>query len=237
MASGGDGRFEAVPATAIAALQARSGPLYTAKSKTIGTAIQQCALQLDEHRTGRGALTDDLAQKMENSCQLSGNRQYYDLAAQILARRGHISTALDLFEASLKQDPNALNTRLNLAIAYHLAGRYEDEIPLLTWLMQHLPDNLQVLRLAIQAGVWGNSPQLADQALAKLKIINPQTAPGRRTLHKGTPATPETTQLARVSHRHTLVTKAAAAPVRTTCGGNHIKLTIRWQPNDPAILA
>lgn len=177
VASGGEGRFEAVPAAAIAALREWSGPDRIETSREIGTAVRVCALNLDRLRGPPKPLAAEEAKALETSCTRSGNRQFVDLAAQAFGARADFDRSIRLFETALEEDSHALNSRLGLVVTYHLAARYEEELPHLRFLLQHLPEDNQVLRLALQAGVWGGDRTLAEAALATLKRVNPQMVP------------------------------------------------------------
>lgn len=190
VASGGEGRLEAIPANVLDGLKQRSGPDYTDTSAEIGAAVRICTLKLDEARTTQGALDEQDAKAIGTSCKRTGNRQFFDLAAQAFGSRRMIDESLALFEASLDQDPNSLNGRLGLAITYHFAARYEEELPHLRFLRQHLPEDLQVLRLAIQAGIWGDDPEFARSAFDTLKMINPNMAPAAERFLKSPPPRP-----------------------------------------------
>ncbi len=190
VASGGEGRFEAVPATALASLQAEASVEAAQKGAEIGNAIKVCTLNLERLHGQRGALSDEVAKALATSCRRTGNRQYYDLAGQTLSQRRRLEAALDLFEASVAQDPNAVNSRLNLIITYHIARQYERELPHLQWLMEHAGDNMQVLRFAIQVGTWTGDKALAERAFAKLKQVNPNAAPAAERFMKSPPPRP-----------------------------------------------
>ncbi|MCP5081436.1 MAG: trypsin-like serine protease [Alphaproteobacteria bacterium] len=190
VASGGEGRFEAVPAAALAVLQADATDEAAQKGAEIGNAIKVCTLNLERLHGQRGLLSDDVAKALATSCRRTENRQYYDLAGQTLSQRRRLETALGLFEASVAQDPNAVNSRLNLVITYHIARQYERELPHLQWLMEHAGDNLQVLRFAIQVGVWTGDKALAERAFAKLKQVNPNAAPAAERFMKSPPPRP-----------------------------------------------
>ncbi len=178
IASGGEGRFEAVPAAALAVLQAESGPRKAKASAEIGAAIRICTLNLEDLRTGRQRRLDgEKAKALATACRRSRNRQLFDLAAQALGRRGHAQASIALFQLALAEDPNAVNSRIGLVVSLALAGRHEDAVEHIHWLMDHGIDDLQVLRLGIQAGVWGGDRPLAERALARLKAVNPAMAP------------------------------------------------------------
>ncbi len=194
VASGGEGRYEAIPAAAIAIVEARSGPDYAEASAEIGAAVRVCATLLEEPRSPGQQLDDQVAKAIATSCRRSGNRQYRDLAGQALGRSGRTGEAIALFEEGLAEDPNAVNTRLSLAITYHLARDFEAELPQLRWLMEHAGEDLQVLRLAIQAGAWAGDMELAERALARLKQVNPQSAPAAEHFLKNPPPRPPKAQ-------------------------------------------
>jgi hypothetical protein len=191
VAAGGDGRFEAIPAAAIAELRRTSGADYLAASDEIGAAIRICTLNLDRHRADRTPLSDQEASALATSCSRSRNRQNMDLAAQVLGMKGRFDESIALFEAALEEDPNALNARMGLAVTYHLAARYEEEIPHLSFLMQHLPDDHQILRLALQAGIWGGDRALAEKAYQQIEAVNPQMLPVAKRFLENPPPRPK----------------------------------------------
>ena len=190
VASGGEGRFEAIPAAAIAELAARSGPETAAASAELGAAVRVCTTLLDEYRNAGPRLDDQQAKAIETSCRRSGNRQLMDLAGQTLGRARLSAAAIDLFEDGLAEDPNAVNTRIGLVVTYHLARDFEAELPHLHWLMQNGGDDLQVLRFAVQAGAWGGDMELAERALARLKVVNPESAPAAEKFLQNPPPRP-----------------------------------------------
>lgn len=192
VASGGEGRFEAIPAAALVALKAQSGPEFAEASAGIGAAVRICTTLVEDRQATPGRLGDQQAKAIVTSCGRSGNRQLFDLAGQALGRGGSGQAAVPLFERGLEEDPNAINTRLGLVITHHLLRDYEAELPHLRWLMERAGDDLQVLRFAIQAGVWGGDPDLARRAFERLKLVNPQTAPAaERFLNQPPPRPPK----------------------------------------------
>lgn len=191
VASGGEGRHEGVPADAIAALMARSGPEYTAADARIGTAIRDCTLLLERFRDPSETLDSELATTVEGACRRTGNRQFFDLAAQTFGTRGLLGRAISLFESSLDQDPNALNSRIGMAITLHTAARFEDELPHLRFLLDQLPEDPQVIRLAIQAGTWAGDTEMAAEALETLNRINPNLAVRAQQFVDNPPPRPE----------------------------------------------
>ncbi|MCB1387678.1 MAG: hypothetical protein KDK12_00750, partial [Rhodobacteraceae bacterium] len=139
-------------------------------------------------------LADKDVTAIQTSCRRSANRQNLDLAAQALGQSGHIAKSVALYEEALALDPNAVNTRLGLAVSLHIAGRFEDEAEHLRKLMKVAGEDAQVLRLAIQAGIWGGDRALAEQAYEVLERSNPQMAPAAKRFLDNPPPRPKPRQ-------------------------------------------
>ena len=176
VASGGDGRFEAIPATEIVKLKARSGAEYRVISDRIGMAYRMCTETLEAANASNRRLAFSCMAFLAAQCTSSGNRQLMDLAGQVFAGQRHFDRAIAMFERALDQDSNAINTLVSMAIALHLDRRYEDETSHLRRLLDILPADPQVLRLAIQAGTWGGDKELAERAFGLLTQHHPQMA-------------------------------------------------------------
>ncbi len=174
--SGGNGRYEAIPSAAIAALRKYTGPLFAKTNAAIGQAIRLCADTLKSAETANAPLSGGEAEKLAAACRLGGNRQLVDMAGQALGHSGHFDRAIELFIGVLNEDPYAVNARIGLVASYHAAHRFEDELVHLSWLLDHAGDDVQVLRLAIQAGVWTGDVDLAQRAFALLKDADPKMA-------------------------------------------------------------
>lgn len=183
VASGGEGRNEAIPATELDRLRKASGPDKETASLKIGQAYRRCI----------EALGDDSAtrEQLMEPCLASSNRQLMDLAGQTLGKRRDVEGALILLEESYEQDPNAPNTIVSLAITYHIAQRWADEIPVLKRGLDVLPDDIQLLRLALQSGIWGGDQELADHAMDRIEAVFPQMAPAARRFYDNPPPAPQ----------------------------------------------
>jgi hypothetical protein len=174
--SGGAGRYEAVPASEIAKLQALSGPEHLMESDRIGVAVKKCAEAMDRANATNQRLGESHVDFLMAQCTTSNNRQNMDLAGQTLGRQRYFEQSVTMFERALDQDPNAINSRLALAITLHLARRYEDEVVHLKRLIEVIPGDPQVLRLAIQAGKWSGDEAFAEYAFALLEAHHPALA-------------------------------------------------------------
>ncbi|MDJ0895978.1 MAG: serine protease [Alphaproteobacteria bacterium] len=170
--SGGNGRYEAIPSAAIAALRKYTGPLFAKTSAAIGQALRLCTDKLKSAETANAPLGGDQAEKLAAACRLGGNRQLIDLASNALGRSGQFDRAIELFIGVLNEDPYAVNARIGLVASYHAAHRFEDELVHLSWLLDYAGDDVQVLSLAIQAGVWTGDVDLAQRAFELLKGVD-----------------------------------------------------------------
>lgn len=190
-ASGGEGRFEAVPAAQIARLREMSGPGHAEASKRIGTAYRECTVILEKARRSRGAMPEETAGKVNDACAASGNRQLFDLAGQVLGRSRMFADSIAFFERALEKDPNAVNSRISLVITLIFAQRQEDALAHVRWLVDVIPESIQVQRFAVQVGKAGGDMALAERGLALIEKHNPQQLEAaRRFLDSDQPQRP-----------------------------------------------
>ncbi len=189
--SGGSGRFEAIPAWAIADLRAQSGPEHLAESQRIGIAYRKCTEALDAAQATRQRLGPTHVAFIDEQCGRANNRQLWDLAGQTFGRQRLIDESAAMFRRSLAQDPNAINAMVAMAVTLHLGGRYADEVPYLRRLVEILPADAEVLRLAVQAGAWGGDKALMEQSLALLAEHHPKLAPLARDFIAKNPTPPK----------------------------------------------
>ena len=189
VASGGEGRNEAIPADEIEKLKSLSAPEYLAASRTTGEAIRKCAEALDAARGARRLAPKNVS-FINDQCIRANNRQLWDLAGQAFGRRRMFDDSVDMFTRALDQDPNAINSMIAMAITLHLAGRYADEVPHLKRLVDILPADAEVLRLGVQAGTWGGDKALAEKSLKLLQRHHPRLAPLARDFIDNNPTPP-----------------------------------------------
>lgn len=194
VASGGEGRNEAIAVAEIAKLQAMTGPDRVSGSLLIGRAYARCVERLDSVRASPGLLVEGDAIEIEDACLATSNRQLMDEAGKVFGTRRDLERALKMLEASYRLDPNAPNTLISLAVTYHIAGRFKDEIPLLYRGLEILPGEPQLLRLALQAGIWAGDQALADQAMQRIETVLPQMAPAARRFYEAAPPPPKLTR-------------------------------------------
>ncbi|MBO6949150.1 MAG: trypsin-like peptidase domain-containing protein [Rhodospirillales bacterium] len=191
VASGGEGRNEAIAISELSRLRAATAPEKVEASQLIGRAYVRCVEALDSVRSSRGPLTDDISIQIESACLATSNRQLLDEAGKVFGTRRDLPRALKMLEASYRMDPNAPNTLISLAVTYHIAGQFRNEIPLLYRMLEFMPGDPQVLRLALQAGVWGGDQALAHRAMKTIETELPQMAPPARRFYDDPPPPPK----------------------------------------------
>ncbi len=171
VASGGEGRFEAMPVSMISRLRAKSGPGFEAANGKLGEASRLCMEAMGS--VGNRPLPRTDAETIATACLASNNRQHFDNAAQILGGRRHLDLAIDLSKEAVARDPNAINSRITLVTSLHFAGLYADEVEHLKFLADHVPDEPSVARFAVQAGKWAGAADLAERGLELIRKHNP----------------------------------------------------------------
>jgi len=191
IASGGEGRYDSIPAGEIEKLKSLSGPEFKAQSRELGEALRICT-QRNENLPGNlRNLTVQAAQALHNVCAASSNRPLYDLAAQALGRAGKRDLSLSLSKLSVVRDPNAVVSRLSLVITMMFSQSYSQALPHVRKLVELAPQNQSVQRFAIQIGKWGGDLELAQRGLALVKQHNPaQAQAAERFLNANTPPPP-----------------------------------------------
>ena len=183
-ASGGEGRSEAIPAASLKDLQAQSGPEFSDQSARIGHAYRICDEALSDARRARDAMSEALASKLETQCLASANPVLIQLAAQAFGQRGDLERSEELFVTALAADPNNINARMGYATTLHLASRFADEVRVLRPLLDVIPADPALQRLALQAGKWGDAPDLSEQALKLIARHNPAQAEAARRFYE-----------------------------------------------------
>ncbi|MFY0690486.1 MAG: trypsin-like peptidase domain-containing protein [Paracoccaceae bacterium] len=185
---GGEGRFEAIPLDDVRRLLALRDDAQAARiTKRLGSAFSDCASLLDtlEPRSadpaGLGALAEICAATQNNGQLLEAGR--------LLAMAGDFDAAIALHGQAVAQVPNSINARVSLLVSLQLAARFTEMTGHAQRVMELAPDDPQVLRFAIQSGVWGDAPELAEKAYSALLKADPlQAQAARRFIDNAPPA-------------------------------------------------
>jgi len=191
-AGGGEGRFEAIPVEQVIRLLSRRSDPDASKIQTaLGTALAACVTDTEElEGTPRGQRpVQTQLEHLVDACLAADNAGQLVETGRVLGMAGALDGAIALHLASVEQVPNSANNRLSLLISLQLAARFEEMVPHADWLLEAAPEDPQAQRIAIQAGVWGKSAELAERALEHLQDTNPaQAVAARRFVDQPPPA-------------------------------------------------
>ncbi len=189
---GGEGRNEALPVAGIAALlKGRKNAGAKGIQKTLGEALEACEAALEKSgRLRRGERpNDETLSSLTAYCSKSENPSLLLKAGRQLAFAREYDDAIRLTRAAVKQTPNSINARISLLVSLQLAGRFRRMLPHAKWLMKANPNDPGSLRFAVQSGVWGGDPDLAEAAYQKLLAADPRQAQAaRRFIDRPPPA-------------------------------------------------
>ena len=186
---GGDGRFEAMPLESVMSLLVlRMDAKAVEVTRRLGAAYSDCTAVVDEIQP-RTAADADLGRLFE-ICAGTMNHGKLLEAGRILARAGDFDGAITLHAQAVAQVPNSINARISLLVSLQLGGRFEDMTGHARRLMKMVPNDPQSLRFAIQSGVWGNAPELAEEAYQALLKADPQQARAARRFIDNAPPAP-----------------------------------------------
>ncbi len=184
---GGDGRYEAIPLSQVERLlDGRNGDAASALTRWLGEAFAECADRIDSAESGAAMEPSALAE----ICSTALNHGQLLEAGRILARAGAFDGAVALHGQAVRQAPNSINARLSLLVSLQLGARFEDMIEHARWLIGMVPDDPQALRFAIQSGVWGEAPGLAEDAYQLLLEADPRQAQAARRFIDTAPPAP-----------------------------------------------
>ncbi len=186
---GGEGRFEAIPKEHVRTLLAlRDDALAQAVTERLGAALAACAGAM-EAIGPRAASPDDL-RALADTCSATRNPGQLLEAGRILAMAGDFEGAIALHGQAVAQVPNSVNARVSLLVSLQLAARFGEMTDHARRVMQLAPGDPQILRFAIQSGVWGNEPGLAETAYQALLEADPMQAQAARRFIDNAPPAP-----------------------------------------------
>ena len=186
---GGDGRFEAMPLEGVRALLAlRTDATAADVTRRLGTALSECAARMSAIQA-RAADESD-SDTLFETCAATMNHGQLLEAGRILARAGDFDGAIALHGQAAEQVPNSINARISLLVSLQLAGRFDEMTGHARRLMLMAPEDPQALRFAIQSGVWGNAPELAEEAYRALVKADPRQAEAARRFIDNAPPAP-----------------------------------------------
>ena len=181
---GGDGRFEAIPVQdVLELLELRQSEVAEEITQRLGAALGDCAAAID-------AVASNEPSDIIAPCETAQNHGQLLEAGRSLARIGDIEAAIALHTQAVEQVPNSINGRISLLVSLQLGARFEEMTDHARALIDLAPDDPQALRFAIQSGVWGNAPELAEAGYQALLNADPQQAQAARRFIDSAPPAP-----------------------------------------------
>ncbi len=191
---GGEGRYEALPMTAVSELLAeRDAKDAEVVQRELGDALVRCASAIDTMRNASRDQRPDmpLIEALVSDCGAAENAGQYLEAGRTLALVGRIDDAIALHSAAVVEAPHSINARLSLLVSLQLGGRFQDMLPHAKWLSKLLPEDPQAQRFAIQSGIWGGDRELADMAYGRLLQADPRQAQAAKRFIDQPPPAPQ----------------------------------------------
>ena len=186
---GGEGRFEAMPLKAVRSLLAlRTDRRAAEVTRLLGKALSDCAAGTEAIR-GRAADRSRRKDLVKTCAEAMNHGQLLE-AGRVLARAGDFGGAVALHRQAAGQVPNSINARVSLLVSLQLAGRFAEMTGHARRAMRLAPDDPRVLRFAVQSGVWGNQPELAEEAYRALLKADPRQAKAARRFIDNAPPAP-----------------------------------------------
>ena len=186
---GGEGRFEAMPLDAVRALLAmREDTQAREVTLRLGRALSDCAARMDAIRPRSASRSD--RDGLLKACAATKNHGQLLEAGRILARARDFAGAIELHGQAARQVPNSINARISLLVSLQLAGHFVEMTGHARRVMRMAPQDPRVLRFAIQSGVWGDAPELAEEAYRALVKADPRQARAARGFIDNAPPAP-----------------------------------------------
>ena len=187
---GGENRFEALPLDAVRSLLTlRSDADAAGTTRRLGQAFADCAAAMDAFEGRRADEAD--REELAGTCAAAGNHGQLLEAGRLLARAGGFDAAIALHGQAADRVPNSINARISLLVSLQLGGRFEEMTEHARRVMRMAPEDPQALRFAIQSGVWGKAPQLAEEAYRALLKADPRQAEAARRFIDAAPPAPK----------------------------------------------
>lgn len=186
---GGEGRFEAIPIEDLRTLlMLRDDGAAAETTDRLGSTFANCAelLETVEPRAAERSALDALV----DACSAARNHGQLLEAGRSLAMAGAFDAAISLHGQAVEQVPNSINARVSLLVSLQLAARFEEMTDHARRVMEMAPGDPQVLRFAIQSGVWGGAPELAEEGYAALLEADPRQAQAARRFIDNAPPAP-----------------------------------------------
>ena len=108
----------------------------------------------------------------ENACNFANLKTFYDILGQIYGDYGDFKKSLLFLKKSSKLDPKSPTSLISLAVAYQFNREFKNQATVLKKLIKLIPQDVLVLRMAIQSAAFSNDIDFARKSLILIKKYN-----------------------------------------------------------------
>ena len=108
----------------------------------------------------------------ENACNFANLKTFYDILGQIYGNYGDFKKSLLFLKKSSKLDPKSPTSLISLAVAYQFNRDFKNQAIVLKKLIKLIPQDVLVLRMAIQSAAFSNDIDFAKKSLILIKKYN-----------------------------------------------------------------
>ena len=108
----------------------------------------------------------------ENACNFANLKTFYDILGQIYGDSGDFKKSLLFLKKSSKLDPKSPTSLISLAVAYQFNREFKNQATVLKKLIKLIPQDVLVLRMAIQSAAFSNDIDFARKSLILIKKYN-----------------------------------------------------------------
>jgi hypothetical protein len=129
------------------------------------TSIKKCAQLIEIMHINPKMLSKNELFNAEKDCKSANLKSFFDMLGQIFGNLGNIQKSLLFLEISSDLDPNSPTSLISLAIAYQFNRDFKNQVKVLKKLIKLIPNDVLVLRMAIQSAAFSNDINFARQSL------------------------------------------------------------------------
>ena len=108
----------------------------------------------------------------ENACNFANLKTFYDILGQIYGNNGDFKKSLLFLKKSNQLDPKSPTSLISLAIAYQFNRDFKNQAKVLKKLIKLIPEDVLVLRMAIQSAAFSDDIDFATKSLSLIKKYN-----------------------------------------------------------------
>ncbi len=108
----------------------------------------------------------------ENACNFANLKTFYDILGQIYGNFGDFNKSLLFLKKSSKLDPKSPTSLISLAVAYQFNRDFKNQAIVLKKLIKLIPQDVLVLRMAIQSAAFSDDIDFARKSLILIKKYN-----------------------------------------------------------------